>query len=120
MAVSWSKVQRRRVASAVRRYPCALSRCGDLAVYVLPHAVQVDGSAEILEITPVGGERCVIQARADVRPWAWHYTVAVEAHLVDALTGADGMDRSAYLAHCWLDPTLLKIEPVPAGQRLRR
>lgn len=116
MAVSWSTTQRRRVAAALRAFPVTSPHCGRLALRVHPVAVEADPTAHILEIVPTGGERCVLQPRADVRPWFWHYTVAVSAHVVDALTGVDGMERARYFEDCWVDPTALEVNPVSADK----
>ncbi len=44
------------------------------------------------------------------RPWFHHITVEVEAHLVDALTGADGTPRSSYLEQHWTETDALRWE----------
>lgn len=90
----------------LRECPVASGHCDRAAVRIEVIARERDPAAKRWRITPIEG-RFVLAKHPDARGWYFHDTVEVDAHCVDALTGVDGVARTAYEGHCWEDPSAL-------------
>ena len=84
------------------RYPVGSGRCESAAWEILPVGRERDEKAQIWQLVPTEGIYVVPKVEQDVF-WFHHFTVEVDAHCVDALTGVDGTIRSAYLDEHWTE-----------------
>lgn len=97
MAISWSKVQRRRITMILEKFPPKSGLCQDAARAVLPEARKVDPSSSGILIKPAGRARYVLpKIPLDGAWWRFHITVEAEQHYVDTLTGVDGTLTDVY------------------------
>lgn len=90
--IAWTSDQRARVEQVLTSYPVASGRCESVAWEILPIGRERDPSG--LYVVP----------RVELTQfWFHHFTVELDAHCVDALTGADGTPRSTYLGEHWTE-----------------
>ncbi len=101
-AIDWTNGQRDQVERVLGRYPVTSGRCESAAWEILPVGRERDPKAQIWQLVPTEGLYVVPKIEQDVF-WFHHFTADVEAHCVDALTGADGTTRSAYLDEHWTE-----------------
>jgi hypothetical protein len=69
---------------------------------ILPVGRERDPEAQVWQLVPTEGLYVVPAVEQDLF-WFHHFTVEVEAHCVDALTGVDGTTRETYLDRYWTD-----------------
>jgi len=97
MAVEWSPAQVARVEEAITQHPADSGQCADLARRIVPIGQERDPDAHALLIRPRPRRGRYVLPRIGHLRWQHHVTSSVEAHCVDALTGASGMERENYL-----------------------
>lgn len=100
--IVWTGEQRDRVERVLASYPAASGRCESAAWEVLPIGCERDPEAQVWQLLPSEGLYVVPRIELAQR-WFHHFTVEVEAHCVDALTGADGTPTAAYLDEHWTE-----------------
>jgi hypothetical protein len=108
MTIRWSADQRDAVDAALIEHPAPSGRCFYAARAILPVAQCIDRDARPWKITPAAG-RFVAPCSAMEQRWFHHITVQVDAHAVDALTGADGTAWPDYLPRHWQYPKYLRL-----------
>jgi hypothetical protein len=106
MPVEWKRNEREAVEAVLLAHPAASGRCFDAARAVLTIARGRDPAARGWKIRPRKG-RFVVPKQDLGQRWFHHYTVEVDHHGVDALTGPDGTPWDAYLPTHWLHSTYL-------------
>ncbi len=106
MSISWSSVQRSQVAETLERNPAESNRCHQAAGEILPVARQVDPDASKRKLLPREGW-FVVPLKPLEHRWYEHVAVHAQAHVVDALTGADGTPEHLYLHQHWKYPEYL-------------
>lgn len=111
MAVPWTAPQESRVRSLIDSHPVGSGRCRDLATAILPIARERDDAAAALKIRPMSRLMRFVVPRVPLEePWSYHVTTTVEAHCVDALTGAAGTERVDYLHAHFEHADALRVE----------
>jgi len=114
MGIRWSRSERDAVDAVLREHPAPSGRCFRAAWAILPIAQRVDPDARPWKLTPTAGR--FVAPRSDVElHWFHHITVEVDAHAVDALTGADGTTWSDYLPRHWQYPKHLRLTEADLG-----
>jgi hypothetical protein len=111
MGIRWSRTERDAVDAALLEHPAASGRCFHAARAILPHAQRVDSDARPWKIAPTAGRFVAPRSDVELR-WFHHITVQVDAHAVDALTGADGTAWQDYLPRHWQYPKHLRLTEV--------
>ena len=106
MPVEWERNEREAVEVVLSAYPAVSGRCFEAARAVLAIARGHDPAARGWKIRPRMG-RFVVPAQELGQRWFHHFTVEVERHGVDALTGPDGTPWDAYLETHWEHPRYL-------------
>lgn len=102
MAIDWTSGQHDQVERVLASYPIASGRCESAAWEILPIGRERDPKAQIWQLVPTEGLYVVPNIEQEVF-WFHHFTVEVDAHFVDALTGVDGTPRSTYLDEHWAE-----------------
>lgn len=114
MSVSWSKEQLERVTSEIAAHPVDSGRCARLARELLPIARELDPRARGLVIRANTAQvryPCFGPKVPETLWWFHRVTIEVQAHCVDALTGALGTLRANYIgAHFRNDSNELWID----------
>lgn len=110
--ISWTPPQRAAVERALGEHSPASGRCAKAARAVLPQAIEVDAAAGVLVIEPTEGIYVETTHDYGGQPWFHHVTVDVQAHCVDAMTGADGHAASLYLGTFFRHADALSIRAV--------
>lgn len=118
MPIRWSTAQRREVQDCLSAHPAPSGRCLEAARGVLPVARARDADARSWKISPLEGYFVVPRQSVGGR-WFHHYTVEVELHYVDALTGVSGTVSDAYLAEHWRYPERLGFTDVDLSKEER-
>ena len=77
----------------------------------MPIGRERDAQAQVWQLLPTEGIYVVPKLELGQR-WFHHFTVEVEAHCVDALTGASGTPRSEYLDEHWLETDAISWTPI--------
>jgi hypothetical protein len=103
MPIGWTPDEHDAIAAILSAHPVQSGRCFDAAQNVLPIALGRDASATPWKIKPRHG-RFVVPKLGIGQRWFHHYTVEVEQHGVDALTGPSGTVWRAYLSTHWQYP----------------
>lgn len=111
MAISWTPRQLEQVVDLIEAHPARIGRCADLARRILPIARDVDPRAHGVVIRPLPGRGWFVEPRIGGTMWRHHVTVAAEMHVVDALTGAAGMERERYREAHWVHADDLSFKP---------
>lgn len=111
MPVTWRDEQRTKVEQCLERHPPDSGMCLEAAREILPVAVQLDGGATAWKLVPRRGRLVVPKTVRLARPWWHHFTVSVQAHYVDALTGPDGTIATTYLEEHWQFPEWISMQP---------
>ena len=100
MPIGWTPDERYAIDAILIAHPADSGRCFEAAQNVFPIALERDASATPWKIKPRYGRFVVPKINVGQR-WFHHYTVEVEQHGVDALTGSDGTTWQAYLSTHW-------------------
>jgi hypothetical protein len=101
MAVAWTSDERRAVDETLHSFPASSGKCFEAAQEVLRTAQQRSpATSKGWKLKPRYG-RFVVPKTAVGQRWFHHYTVEVEQHAVDALTGTSGTVWDAYLSTHW-------------------
>lgn len=106
MPIGWTPNEHDAVAAILIAYPAHSGRCFDAARNILPIAQGRDAEARPWRIKPRQGRFLVPKVSVGKR-WFHHYTVEVDQHGVDALTGPGGTDWRTYLPTHWQYPNAL-------------
>jgi hypothetical protein len=111
MAVAWTEDQEAAVKEQLQIYPAATGLCRNLARALLPVARERDEQSHGLLILPKPGKGYRVVPKVSLfGSWDHHFTVGVDGHCVDALTGASGTERDQYLARHWQYADAICIE----------
>lgn len=94
------------VEAVLLAHPTASGRCFEAARAVRVIARDRDPGARVWKIRPRKG-RFVVPKLSIGQRWFHHFTVEVDRHGVDALTGPDGTRWEAYLSTHWEHPSYL-------------
>lgn len=97
MAIPWNAAQRRKVSSALAKYPADSSKCAAAARQLLPVAKEVHPGAYGIQLLPAEPAPYLLTTGGH-RKWYHHVLVEVIEHRVDALTGPSGDPARQYLA----------------------
>jgi hypothetical protein len=100
MAVEWTPDERDAVEAILLALPAQSGRCFEAARGVLPIGRARDPATSAWKIKPRQGRFVVPKVHTGQR-WFHHYTVEVQRHGVDALTGAGGTPWDIYLPTHW-------------------
>jgi hypothetical protein len=100
--IAWIPDQRARVERVLASYPLASGRCESAAWEILPIGRERDPEAQVWQLLPTEGIYVVPRAKLS-QFWFHHFTVEVDVHCVDALTGVDGAPRATYLDEYWTE-----------------
>jgi hypothetical protein len=100
MAVAWTSDEHDAVDAILNTYPAPSGRCLEAARGLLPIGQARDPATCAWKIKPRQGRFVVPKIHTSKR-WFHHYTVEVERHGVDALTGASGTPWNTYLSTHW-------------------
>jgi hypothetical protein len=106
MPVDWTSSEFEAISAVLVAHPAASNRCFEAAREVMTIARGRDAAAKGWKITPRQG-RFVVPKKDVGQRWFHHFTVEVEAHGVDTLTGPGGTAWSAYLPTHWKYPQYL-------------
>lgn len=98
--VAWTHDEQAAVEATLERFPVASGRCFDVARDVLEVARSRDATSKAWKIKPRQGRFVVPKIHLGQR-WFHHFTVEVEHHGVDALTGSAGTPWQSYLGVHW-------------------
>lgn len=110
MAVTWTHGQHEAIEATLERFPARSGRCLDAAREILEVARPRDATSKAWKIKPRQGRFVVPKIHVGQR-WFHHFTVEVEDHGVDALTGPSGTPWHSYLSDHWKYATdLLCVE----------
>ncbi len=106
MSIPWTAPLRFAVEQHLSHHPLESGECRQLAKALFPLAQEIDEKARALSLTPKIG-RYLAAKVPQGRRWAYHITVEVHDHRVDAWTGADGVLATTYLDALFQYPTFI-------------
>lgn len=102
MPVAWTQDEHDAVDAILIAHPVRSGRCFEAAQAILPIATGRDATARAWKIKPRSGRGRFVAPKVNFgERWFHHYTVEVEVHGVDAITGPDGTPWGAYLETHW-------------------
>ena len=113
MSIRWTEAQRRRVQEVLDRHPIQSGRCAETARQLLPVAMSVDASARARLLRPKDDAPFILSL--EYGHFYHHVATEMIAHMVDALSGSDGVHAPSYLSQYWRYPTEIEIIDADLG-----